>query len=326
MPLCYDEIDMNAHQGKYTQQLLSLPILENVDDLSHALRLPKEVILKFSFNNDKYYHRVEMKKKTGGIRHIESPLRELKAIQRWVLRTILDKLSPSVYAKGFVRGKSILDNAKPHEGNQYVLNLDLQDFFTNVKASHVYTLFKNIGYNNNIAFILTSFCTKGGYLPQGAPTSPALSNLVCLRLDHRISTYCKKRALTYTRYADDLCISGNKILILQKASYLIKDIICNEGFIINSKKEKFLGPKVRREVTGLTVTPKITIRKKNYCIYRKRIYDLVRNNIPNKYEIIEGILSFVKSIDKDKEKKLSIFYQKQKAIIESAGEVVDNSV
>lgn len=326
MPLCYDEIDMNAHQGKYTQQLLSLPILENVDDLSHALRLPKEVILKFSFNNDKYYHRVEMKKKTGGIRHIESPLRELKAIQRWVLRTILDKLSPSVYAKGFVRGKSILDNAKPHEGNQYDLNLDLQDFFTNVKASHVYTLFKNIGYNNNIAFILTSFCTKGGYLPQGAPTSPALSNLVCLRLDHRISTYCKKRALTYTRYADDLCISGNKILILQKASYLIKDIICNEGFIINSKKEKFLGPKVRREVTGLTVTPKITISKKNYCIYRKRIYDLVRNNIPNKYEIIEGILSFVKSIDKDKEKKLSIFYQKQKAIIESAGEVVDNSV
>ncbi|WP_237142895.1 retron St85 family RNA-directed DNA polymerase [Salmonella enterica] len=306
---------MNTHQGKYTQQLLSLPILENVDDLSQSLRLPKEVISKFSFNNDKYYYRIEMKKRTGGIRHIESPLKELKAIQRWVLRYILDKLSPSVYAKGFVRKKSIIDNAKPHEGNQYVLNLDLQDFFTNVKASHVYTLFKNIGYNNNIAFILTSFCTKGGYLPQGAPTSPALSNLVCLRLDHRVSTYCKKRALTYTRYADDLCISGNKILILQKASYLIKDIICDEGFIINLKKEKFLGPKVRREVTGLTVTPRITISKKDYCIYRKRIYDLVRNEIQNKHEIIKGILSFVRSIDKDKGKKLSGFYQKQISII-----------
>ncbi len=315
MHFYYDEINMNAHQGKYSQQLLSLPILENVDDLSHALRLPKEVISKFSFNNDKYYHRIEMEKKSGGIRHIESPLKELKAIQRWVLRYILDKLSPSVYAKGFVRKKSIIDNAKPHEGNQYVLNLDLQDFFTNVKASHVYTLFKNIGYNNNIAFILTSFCTKGGYLPQGAPTSPALSNLVCLRLDHRISTYCKKRALTYTRYADDLCISGNKILILQKASYLIKDIICDEGFIINSKKEKFLGPKVRREVTGLTVTPRITISKRDYCIYRKRIYDLVRNEIPNKNEIIAGVLSFVRSIDKDKGRKLSEFYQKQNAII-----------
>lgn len=191
------------------------------------------------------------------------------------------------------------------------MNLDLKDFFTSVQASHVYTLFKNIGYNNNIAFILTSFCTKGGYLPQGAPTSPALSNLVCLRLDHRISTYCKKRALTYTRYADDLCISGNKILILQKASYLIKDIICDEGFTINVKKEKFLGPKVRREVTGLTVTPKITISKKNYCLYRKRIYDLVRTENPNKHEIIKGILSFVRSIDKDKGKKLSIFYQSQ---------------
>ncbi|EKM5717783.1 TPA: RNA-directed DNA polymerase [Enterobacter cloacae subsp. cloacae] len=286
-----------------------------MDDLSQSLRLPKEVISKFSFNNDRYYHRIEMEKKSGGIRHIESPLKELKAIQRWVLRYILDKLSPSSFAKGFVRKKSILDNAKPHEGNQYVLNLDLKDFFTTVQASHVYTLFKNIGYNNNIAFILTSFCTKSGYLPQGAPTSPALSNLVCLRLDHRISTYCKKRALTYTRYADDLCISGNKILILQKASYLIKDIICDEGFTINSKKEKFLGPKVRREVTGLTVTPKITISKKNYCLYRKRIYDLVRTETQNKHEIIKGILSFVRSIDKDKGKKLSLFYQNQITLI-----------
>ncbi|MGQ0400312.1 retron St85 family RNA-directed DNA polymerase [Klebsiella pneumoniae] len=249
------------------------------------------------------------------MRYIESPVKELKAIQRWVLRSILDKLSPSVYAKGFVRKKSILDNAKPHEGNQYILNLDFQDFFTNVQASHVYTLFKNIGYNNNIAFILTSFCTKEGYLPQGAPTSPALSNLVCLRLDHRLSTYCKKRALTYTRYADDLCISGNKILILEKASYLIKEIIRDEGFTINSKKEKFLGPKVRREVTGLTVTPKITISKKDYCVYRKRIYDLVRNEVSNKHEIIKGILSFVRSIDKDKEKKLTTFYLKQISII-----------
>lgn len=306
---------MNAHKGKYTQQLLSLPILEDLDDLSQSLRLPKEVISKFSFKNDKYYHRIEMKKKSGGVRHIESPFKELKAIQRWVLRCILDKLSPSVYAKGFVRNKSIIDNAKPHEGNQYVLNIDLEDFFTNIPASHVYTLFSNIGYNHNIAFILTSICTKGGYLPQGAPTSPALSNLVCLRLDHRVSTYCKKRALIYTRYADDLCISGNKILILQKASYLIKEIIVDEGFIVNLKKEKFLGPKVRREVTGLTVTPRITISKKSYCIYRKRIYDLVRTEITNKTEIINGILSYVGSVDIDKKNKLFDFYKKQMDII-----------
>lgn len=306
---------MTAHKGKYIQQLLSLPILENVDDLSHSLRLPKEVVSKFSFNNDKYYHRIEMKKKSGGIRYIESPFKELKAIQRWVLRCILDKLSPSIYAKGFVRKKSIFDNAKPHEGNQYILNIDLKDFFTNVKASHVYTLFKNIGYNNNIAFILTSFCSKGGYLPQGAPTSPALSNLVCLRLDHRISTYCKKRALTYTRYADDLCISGNKILILQKSSYLIKEVISDEGFSINPRKEKLLGPKVRREITGLTVTPNITISKRHYCVYRKRIYDLIRNEISNKHEVIKGILSFVGSIDKGKGNKLSEFYQKQASVI-----------
>ncbi|WP_272525735.1 retron St85 family RNA-directed DNA polymerase [Providencia sp. PROV196] len=302
---------MNAYQGKYTQQLLSLPIIESVEDLSYLMRLPKETIIKFSTKNDKYYHKIEMVKKNGGIRLIESPIKELKAIQRWILRNILDKLSPSVYAKGFIKNKSILDNAKPHEGNQYILNLDLKDFFNNIKASYVYTIFKSIGYQSNIAFILTSFCTKGGYLPQGAPTSPALSNFVCLRLDYRISTYCKKRALSYTRYADDLCISGNKIHTLQKSSYLIKEILLDEGFIINIKKEKFLGPKVRREVTGLTVTPKITINKKNYNIYRKRIYDLVRNTVPNNVDIINGIISFVKSIDNDKANKLNNFYKKQ---------------
>lgn len=307
--------NMNNHQGKYTQQLLSLPIIENMDDISLSSRLPVEVIAKFSFKNDRYYHRIEMKKKAGGIRLIESPIRELKAIQRWILRNILDKLSPSIYAKGFIKNRSILDNAKPHEGNQYILNLDLKDFFTNVKASHVYTLFKNIGYNKTVAFALTSFCTKGGYLPQGAPTSPSISNLVCLRLDHRISTYCKKRALTYTRYADDLSISGNKLLTIEKASYLIKEILGDEGFSINAKKEKLLGPKVRREVTGLTVTPKITVSKKIYCLYRKRIYDLVRNKLSNKHEIILGIISFVQSIDKNKGKKLTTFYEKQKSLI-----------
>lgn len=110
---------MTTHQGKYTQQLLSLPILENVDDLSQSLRLPKEVISKFSFNNDKYYHRIEMKK-SGGIRHIESPLKELKAIQRWVLRYILDKLSPSIYAKGFVRkNRSLIMLNHMREINMY---------------------------------------------------------------------------------------------------------------------------------------------------------------------------------------------------------------
>lgn len=320
----HNVMDDNSGKGtKYTFQFLSLPIIQNIDDISCSVRLPKETILKYvNIKNDRYYHRIEMEKKSGGTRLIESPTKELKAIQRWILRHILDKLTPSIYAKGFIKGKNLLDNVKPHQGHQYILNLDLEEFFNNVKSSHVYTLFKNIGYNNEVAFILTTICTKGGYLPQGAPTSPALSNLVCIRLDHRISTYCKKQALTYTRYADDLCVSGNKALVLQKASFLIKEIIQDEGFSINKKKEKLLGPKVRREVTGLTVTPKITINKQMYCLYRKRIFDLARNEeIKNSDEIIKGIISFVKSIDKNKGAKLSLFHTNTLKKIETSLEI-----
>ncbi|MFL1906781.1 retron St85 family RNA-directed DNA polymerase [Plesiomonas shigelloides] len=305
-------------QGKYTQHLLGLPILEDIGDLSEAIRFPKEVLSKYRFNNDKYYHKIEVKKKPTGIRNIESPTKELKSIQKWVLKNVLDKLHPSIYAKGFVKRRSIKDNAIPHEGHQYVLNIDLKDFFTTINALQVYTLFKSIGYNKNISFLLASICTKSGYLPQGAPTSPAISNLVCLRLDRRISSYCDKKALAYTRYADDISISGNKVSIIKKASYLIKEIIIDEGFVLNDKKEKLLGPRLRREVTGLTITPRITIGKKQYSIYRKRLHDLSKmsDNLDKGFypqAISQGIISFVKSIDSAKGEKLHAYYEKERA-------------
>lgn len=306
---------MSVNQGKYTQHFLGLPIINDIDDMSRMIRFPRETLMRYSHKNDKYYHRIDMNKKTGGVRHIESPIRELKAIQRWVLRNILDKLSPSIYSTGFVRGTSILSNAKAHEGNQYILNLDLKNFFTNVKAGSVYTVFRNIGYSKEVSFFLTSFCTKGGYLPQGAPTSPSLSNLVCLKLDYRIAMYCKKRALTYTRYADDICISGNKHLTIRKVYLFIKGIIQSEGFEINHEKKRLLGPRVRREVTGLTVTPKVTIGKSDYCKYRKRVHDLAK--LPEDRErefypthIAQGIISFVRFIDEKKGERLSKYYDK----------------
>lgn len=301
----------NISNGIYTQRLLSLPIIQSLKDLAFKTRLPLPLLSKYIRNNSKYYNHILMKKKSGGLRPIDSPNKELKAIQRWILKNILSCLRPSPFATGFIPKKSILDNALPHTGNQYILSIDLKNFFTTVKASHVYAVFISIGYSKKTAYALTSICTLNGSLPQGAPTSPCLSNLVCLRLDHRIAKYCENKALIFTRYADDICISGNKLSVIKKAWDTIRIIISDENYTINSKKEMLSGPRGRREVTGLVVTPKLGIGRLKYNFYRKEIVNHLKKNPTEISSEILGILSYVRSVDLEKYKKLNDFYQKK---------------
>lgn len=305
----------NQYQGLYTQRLLSLPILQTLDDLATKTRLPKALLVKYIHDNDRYYNSSYIKKKTKDLRHISNPNRELKAIQRWILRNILGSLSSSPYANGFIPKKSIYDNALPHQGNQYILSIDLKNFFTTVKASYVFTVFKSVGYASNMAYYLTSICTLNGVLPQGAPTSPMLSNLVCLRMDERIGKYCENKALTYTRYADDITISGNKISVIKKAWMIIKKIVSEEGFTVNKKKEMLSGPRSQRKVTGIIVTPDIGIGRAKYNYYRKKIFILVKRNDGSTDSVVNGILAHIKNIDPAKYKKLNEYYNQIKSDI-----------
>jgi RNA-directed DNA polymerase len=299
---------MKYSQSLYTQRLLSLPIIQSIEDLSTKTRLPSSIISQHVMDNTRYYHHISLKKKTGGNRAIDSPHRQLKALQRWVLKNILERLSVSDYAKGFVPKTSLVDNALPHVGNQYVLKIDLKDFFPSIKASYVYSVFRSVGYSTQVSFFLTSICTLKGYLPQGAPTSPYLSNLVCLRLDQRIGKYCDKHALVYTRYADDISVSGNKLKIIKSAWIVLRLIINEEGFAINKNKEMLSGPRSRREVTGLITTPAISIGKVKYNYYRNKIFHLFKESSSESKEKIIGILSYVSSVDKKKCIKLREYY------------------
>lgn len=298
----------NQYQGLYTQRLLSLPILQTLDDLATKTRLPKTLLVKYIHDNERYYNSSYIKKKSKDLRPISNPNRELKAIQRWILRNILSSLSPSPYANGFIPKKSIIDNAQPHRGNQYILSIDLKNFFTTVKASYVFTVFKSVGYASKMAYYLTSICTLNGVLPQGAPTSPMLSNLVCLRMDERIGKYCENKALTYTRYADDITISGNKLAVIKKAWTIIRKIVLEENFIVNKKKEMLSGPQSQRKVTGVIVTPEIGIGREKYNYFRKRIFILVKKEDDNMSNVVNGILAHVKSIDSGKYNKLNDYY------------------
>lgn len=197
----------------------------------------------------------------GPPRLLESPKRHLRELQRWVLRRILDAVPPHPDAHGFRRGRSALTNARLHTGQAVVIGFDLEDFFASVTASRAYGVFRGAGYPETVAYLLTALCTNvvphaewsslarpadadtiarhnrlgrrlaAPHLPQGAPTSAALANLVAFGLDRRLSALAAASGATYTRYADDLTFSGPGGLLARSGRFrgLVSEIVEDEG-------------------------------------------------------------------------------------------------
>ena len=153
------------------------------------------------------YREFAIPKRSGGTRRIQAPDEELKRLQRSILRRLLPRLKAHPAATGFERGQSIVTNARAHQGQAVVLRFDLCDFFPSTRAKRVKQYFRRIGWNRPATKLLMRFCTYEGGLPQGAPTSPRLSNLVNYRLDARLAGMAAKLGAVYTRYADDITIS-----------------------------------------------------------------------------------------------------------------------
>ncbi len=240
--------------GDSNLQNFGLPILKNIQDFSDNLHLSKGLIYNLSKYNHHYYREFKLPKRQGGYRYIYSPSKEMKAVQAWILRNILDNINISECATGFVKGKSVLDNAKKHEGNRYFLCLDIEEFFPSIKYSHIYTVFHTFGYNKHVSHILSSLCSTKGILPQGAVTSPALSNIVCTKIDKRISGYAGKHNIVYSRYADDMAFSALTHKWLTNVYRIVREIVVDEGFSLNEKKTRFLGPLKQRKVTGIVIS------------------------------------------------------------------------
>lgn len=242
----------------------NLPIIFDLKHLSLLLGMSHSTLYNMLQIKNNLYKKSMIPKKNGGSRELTIPSKNLRIIQRWILENILYKLSTSINATGFIQNKSILDNAKPHVGKKCLINLDLKDFFPNIKFNSVYSLFNKIGYSKHISMILANLCTYNGVLPQGAPTSPCISNLLCKRLDKRLSTFSNNNNFTYTRYADDMSFSGEKKIL--KYLPLIKKIVESEGFKFNSKKERILFGHNQQSVTGLIINEKISVPKKQNVI------------------------------------------------------------
>jgi retron-type reverse transcriptase len=225
------------------------------------------------------YRRFDVPKRTGGTRTILAPAPPLKAMQRRILNKLLARLAAHPCAAGFEVGRSIVTNALPHVGAEIVIRLDLKDFFPSTTAVRVESYFRTIGWDAEAAALLTRLCTHDGSLPQGAPTSPRLSNLVNYRLDARLLALARARGAAYTRYADDLTFSGSALaphtgrrdpksllaldLPADRFNDLInavKRIVASEGYALHTdKKLRIMRRGDRKLVTGLVVNEKVNL-------------------------------------------------------------------
>ncbi|MBO4922553.1 MAG: RNA-directed DNA polymerase [Bacteroidales bacterium] len=209
-------------------------------------------------------------KKSGGKREISAPVSKLDAFL-WPLDLILKSVyEPKSCVMGFTYGRSIVDNAKAHLGQNYVLNLDLENFFPSITQGRVWKRLQVAPYNfaPKVASVIAGLCSikkvnddgETRYvLPQGAPTSPVLTNIICERLDRRLLGVAKRFNLRYTRYADDITFSSmhNALKIGGEAFQEIKHVIEEQGFAINSKKTRLQKVGERQEVTGLILSEKV---------------------------------------------------------------------
>ena len=287
--------------GVYKLKNIGLPVITSIEQFADKVGFSYSFVSTLYERSDSFYKVFAIPKKNSHeSRIISHPNRDLKAVQSWILRNILDLLYVSENSKGFEKKSSILDNALPHATSNYILSLDLENFFTSIKINKIIQIFLSIGYNKEVSLFLASICTFEKSLPQGAPTSPKLANLVCSRMDARIQGYSSKKNIIFTRYADDITLSSLTIKKLTIAKKVVEAIIKNEGFTLNEKKTRFLGLRNRRKVTGLIISGNNEVRfgREKFKILRRTLYLFLKSGGQvSDINYINGILSYVYGVD-----------------------------
>jgi RNA-directed DNA polymerase len=275
-----------------------------------------------------HYIRFKIPKKTGGERLISAPMPRLKRSQHWILVNILEKIELHEAAHGFRSNRSIVTNAIPHVGSEVIINFDLKDFFPSISYKRVKGLFQSFGYSEAAATIFGLLCTESEveeveldgktyfvavterHLPQGSPASPAITNLLCRRLDKRLTAMADELGFTYTRYADDLTFSasGDSLQNICNILRRTESIVLHEGLAINEQKTRILRKNRQQEVTGIVVNEKLSISKKELKRFRATLFQIEKDGPEGKrwgssddvIASIQGFANFVAMVNPEK--------------------------
>ncbi len=291
--------DTTSNVAELTRR--GLPVLARSQDVAMVLGISLAKLRWLTYHRRAaalvHYHRYAIPKKSGGTRAISAPKAALAQAQRWVFKNVVERLDASPVAHGFVRHRSLVTNATPHVGRKVVLNLDLKDFFPSVTFRRVKGLFRKVGYSEHVASVLALLCTEpprvateldgrvfhvalgARVLPQGACTSPALTNALCWRLDRRLAGLAKKHGFTFTRYADDLTFSGDRPGASGRILKSARAIIAAEGFTENPAKTKVMRASQRQEVTGVVVNQRLTVARDEYRTLRALLHNAAKHGL-----------------------------------------------
>lgn len=256
------------------------PVLFDANHLAYVTRTRPQTLGGMRSQPWRFYRPFWIPKRRGGSREINAPTPALRNVQAWIASEVLASFRPHECCHGFVKGRSIVSNAKPHVAHRVLLAIDIRDFFGSVSPSVVFRLFRRVGYSVDVSKLLTSLTTLRGALPQGAPTSPMLANMAAYSLDCRLNGYARRHALVCTRYADDLTFSGYSSGG-QPVKRTIESILRDEGFAPNESKTRYMRRDVRQEVTGVVVNERLNAPRDRRRWLRQEIYYLTKYGVEN---------------------------------------------
>lgn len=325
-----DRFDADDPEKK--RQDNALPTLTDVDSLAKALGMSVPQLRWMTFHRDvdtgTHYHRWNVPKRDGSSRLISAPKPRLKAAQRWIMREVTEHLPVHGAAHGFLKGRSIVSNAIVHAGARIVVKLDIRGFYPTVTMRRVRGLLRRAGLTEQVATLMALLATESPReeiethgrkhfvalgprsLPQGAPTSPSITNALCMRLDCRMSGLARKLGCRYTRYADDLTFSwhGKDPSAIGTLLRAVTMIVRAEGFEIHTKKTRVMRSGARQKVTGLIVNeakgrpparvPRKTIRHLRAAIKNRELGRPGKEG--ESLEQLKGMAAFIMMTDRER--------------------------
>lgn len=312
-------------------QSFGLPVLATPGELAEALGITISRLRWLAWHTEAadrvHYIQFAVPKRGGGTRTLAAPHQSLRRCQEWIAQELLARIPIHEQAHGFVPGRSTVTNAEPHVGQGLIVNADLKDFFPSITFPRIMGSFRSFGYSPAVATILALLVTEcprqlvryagrplwvatgKRSLPQGAPTSPALSNIVAWKLDCRLAGLANSLGWKYTRYADDMTFStgnsgqGQVGYLLARLRHLVE----NEGFTLHPDKTRVQRPNTRQSVTGIVVNermgvPRATVRRLRAILHNAERTGLAAQNReqhPHFESWVAGMIAYVKMVNPD---------------------------
>src|SRR5574344_231049 len=282
-------------------------------EIAEWYNMPLDFVRKRADNPDYFYHQFSLRKKSGGFRKIEIPTPELKLFQRYILDHYLSKIEISPYARAYVKGKNIADNVSPHARNLYFLHADIASFFDSIDLDEAETILyiklNNVLPPDSIADLL-HLCSFKGHIPQGAVTSPCLSNIFFKEMDEQIGEWVSHFPDgVYTRYSDDITISSS-LFIKKKFRYQLQGLLQKKGLEINEHKTYFSCGSLYEHVTGINIVDgRLSVGFSNKKQVKKEIYSCLLGKKGANPSKTRGYLSYLRTIEPDYYSKLKNKYR-----------------